>query len=132
MGKITEAHRELIKEVGLSFVATASKDGAPNVSPKGSIAVLDDDHLMFAEIMSPGTRANLRENQRIAVMVCKLEGFQGFQFKGIAEVFPKGEFFDQVSQMMKERAPNLPTPQNAVKIKVEEVRALGEAPADQS
>ena len=65
MGMITKDHRELIEEVGLCYVASTSADGVPNVSPKGSIAVLDDDHLVFAEIMSPHTRQNLEENPRV-------------------------------------------------------------------
>jgi predicted pyridoxine 5'-phosphate oxidase superfamily flavin-nucleotide-binding protein len=61
MGKIDEGHGSLIEEVGLCYAASASSDGVPNVSPKGSITVLDDDHLAFADIMSPGTRKKLDE-----------------------------------------------------------------------
>ncbi|MBW2316834.1 MAG: pyridoxamine 5'-phosphate oxidase family protein, partial [Deltaproteobacteria bacterium] len=77
MGMIEDAHKSLIEDVGLCFVATASSDGEPNVSPKGSILVFDDDHLAFADIMSPGSRANLEQNERVAVYVCRPEKFQG-------------------------------------------------------
>jgi hypothetical protein len=36
-----------------------------NLSPKGRTAVWDDDHLIFANIRSPGTLANLRSNRVI-------------------------------------------------------------------
>ncbi len=127
MGMITEDHRNLIEEVGLCYVASASADGTPNVSPKGSIAVLDDDHLVFAEIMSPHTRQNLQENSRVAVFVCKPEKFQGFQFKGSAELSSEGEVFDLLVQMIKEKKIPVPPPKHAVKIRIDEVRGLGEA-----
>jgi hypothetical protein len=125
MGIIEDAHKDLIKEVALCYVATASSDGTPNVSPKGSILVLDDDHLAFADILSPGTRANLQQNQRIAVSVCNPEKHQGFQFKGVAELSQEGPVYDRLATLIKDRGLKLPPIQNAVKIKVEEVRALG-------
>ncbi len=127
MATIEEEHKNLIEEVGLSYVATASNDGVPNVSPKGSITVLDDEHLAFADIMSPGTRANLEQNANIAVFVCKPETFQGFQFKGTAELLKEGELYDALAAKVAESELKLPPPVNAVRIKVEKVRKLGEA-----
>jgi len=127
MGKITEDHRNLIEEVGLCYVASASADGTPNVSPKGSIAVLDDDHIVFAEIMSPHTRENLQENSKVAVFVCKPEKFKGFQFKGTAELASDGPVFDMLVQTIKEKKIPVPPPKYAVTIRVDEVRAVGES-----
>ncbi len=126
MGKIEQSHRQLIEEVGLCYVATASSDGVPNVSPKGSIAVLDDDHLIFADIMSPGTRKNLHENPQLTILVCKPEKFQGYQFQGTAELSQDGEIYELLVRMIKEKKLPVPPPVNAVKVKVEVVRALGE------
>ncbi|MBW2281411.1 MAG: pyridoxamine 5'-phosphate oxidase family protein [Deltaproteobacteria bacterium] len=127
MGIITEEHRNLIEEVGLCYVASATTDGAPNVSPKGSIAVLDEDHLVFAEIMSPHTRDNLQQNPQVAVFVCKPEKFQGFQFKGTAELTSEGVVFDMLTQTIKDQKLPVPPPKHAVTIRVESVRALGES-----
>ncbi len=126
MGLITAEHRDLIEEVGLCYVASADGDGTPNVSPKGSIAVLDDDHLVFAEIMSPHTRANLEKNPRVAVFVCKPEKFKGFQFKGTAELSTEGAVFDMLVQTIKEKKIPVPPPKYAVKIRVGEIRSVGE------
>ena len=124
MGRIEDAHKSLIEDVGLCFVATATTDGVPNVSPKGSIMVLDDDHLAFADIMSPGTRSNLEQNNRVAVFVCKPEKFQGFQFKGTVELSKEGPLYDQLAVAVEAKGVKQPI-QNAVKIKVEEIRTLG-------
>jgi len=55
---ITEDMRAIVESAGLGFAATTCHDGSPNLSPKGSIRVHDDRHLVFANIASPGTIAN--------------------------------------------------------------------------
>ncbi|MCP4962895.1 MAG: pyridoxamine 5'-phosphate oxidase family protein [Actinomycetia bacterium] len=127
MGKITQAHRDLIEEVGLCYAASSSSDGMPNVSPKGSIMVVDDDHIAFADIMSPHTRKNLEENPRVAVMVCKRETFTGFQFTGTVELTSDGAVYDTLTQAIADKGLKLPPIQYAVTIQVEEVRGIGES-----
>ena len=41
-------------EAELGFIATICPDGTPNLSPKGTAAVWDDGHLVFAGLRSPG------------------------------------------------------------------------------
>jgi predicted pyridoxine 5'-phosphate oxidase superfamily flavin-nucleotide-binding protein len=65
MGILTEEMQAAGGEIRLSFASTASLDGDPNVSPKGSSCVLDGDHLAFADIASALRIANLRRNTRI-------------------------------------------------------------------
>jgi hypothetical protein len=64
---LTPDMKRIIEEQRLGFVATASLDGTPNVSPKGTFAVLDDLTIAFGEIRSPGTIRNLKANPRIEV-----------------------------------------------------------------
>ena len=61
MGILTADMKRVVGEQRLGFVATVCADGTPNLSPKGTTAVWDDDHLVFANIRSPGTLANLRQ-----------------------------------------------------------------------
>jgi len=53
--------KELVERQRLGFVATVCPDRAPNLSPKGTVCILDDEHLIFADIRSP---ANLRRRDR--------------------------------------------------------------------
>jgi len=57
--KLTADMKRVVVEQRLAFVATFCPDGTPNLSPKGTISVWDDDHLVFADIRSPGTITNL-------------------------------------------------------------------------
>ncbi|WP_245998216.1 pyridoxamine 5'-phosphate oxidase family protein [Nocardia pseudobrasiliensis] len=56
--------RLIVTSAKLAFVATIGPDGAPNVSPKGSVRIYDDGRLIFMDIDSPGTVANLAADSR--------------------------------------------------------------------
>ena len=69
MGVLTADMKRVVEEQRLGYVATVCPDGTPNLSPKGTTAVWDDDHLVFANIRSPGTMANLRLNPSVEINV---------------------------------------------------------------
>jgi predicted pyridoxine 5'-phosphate oxidase superfamily flavin-nucleotide-binding protein len=93
---LNEQMKQVVERVRLAFVATVCPDGTPNVSPKGTLCVLDDEHLVFADIRSPGTIANLRSNQSIEVNVVDSFNRKGYRFKGVAVVHEKGAAFDEL------------------------------------
>ncbi len=121
MGKISPELREMIDKQRLVFTATVGKDGTPNVSPKGSIRVWDEDNLIFVERNSPRTRENLKGNNKIALVVLDKETSRGFQIKGQAEVIDKGPIFEQVDKTEKGRTPYRGPFNYVIKIGVAEV-----------
>jgi len=88
---LTPDMKKLIEEQRLGFVATVSVDGMPNVSPKGTFAVLDDRTIAFGEIRSPGTIKNLKANPRIEVNFVDVFVRKGYRFAGVASVVERGE-----------------------------------------
>ena len=96
MGILTEDMKRVVREQRLGYVATVCPDGTPNLSPKGTTTVWDDDHLVFADIHSPGTVANLRSNPAVEINVVDWFARKGYRFKGTAIVLTEGELFDQV------------------------------------
>lgn len=98
MGKLTEKIKEIVAEIRPGIIATASKDGKPNVSAKGSLRVLDDDHLIFADIGSRRTVANLRENPQVSILVLHPKSMKGCRIWGRGEVLDSGELFDKMSE----------------------------------
>jgi hypothetical protein len=58
--RLTEDMKRIVSEQRLGFIASICPDGTPNLSPKGTTAVWDDEHLLFADICSPGTIANVQ------------------------------------------------------------------------
>jgi uncharacterized protein len=88
---INQDMRDVIDRAMLSFAATICEDGSPNLSPKGSLRVWDDDHLLFMDIGSPNTVANLRRDPRIEINVIDVFSRRGYRFKGEAHFAPVGE-----------------------------------------
>ncbi len=90
MAILTTDMKRVIAEQKLGFVATVGADGAPNLSPKGTMLVLDDEHIMFADIRSPGTIANLAVNPGMEINFIDQFSRTGYRFKGSARVVPRG------------------------------------------
>ena len=95
MGILTEDMKRLVRGQRLGYVATVCPDGTPNLSPKGTTAVWDDDHLVFADICSPGTIANLAKNPAVEINVVDPIARKGYRFKGSATVVTEGVLFER-------------------------------------
>lgn len=87
--------RRVVEEQQLGLVATVCPDGSPNVSPKGTTAVWDDDQLVFADLRSPATVANLRADPRVEVVVVDQFVRKGYRFKGTATVHTDDDVFER-------------------------------------
>jgi hypothetical protein len=87
--------KKLVERQRLGFVATVCPDGTPNLSPKGTVCVLDDEHLIFVDIRSPGTVSNLRTNPNVEVNVVDHFVRKGYRFKGTAQVLDRGADFER-------------------------------------
>src|SRR5208282_3429058 len=103
----------------LAWVATASRDGEPNVTPKGSLKLLDEHHVLFADLFSLKTKKNLLENKKVAVTIVDAATGKGYQLKGTAEVINSGPLFEDMSKKLKDSPKELPPLQQVVKITVE-------------
>jgi hypothetical protein len=57
--------------------------------------VWDDDHLVFADLHSPGTVANLRSKPSVEVNVVDQLVRKGYRFKGRGAVHTDGETFER-------------------------------------
>ena len=103
------------------WVATADRSGMPNVTPKGTIQVLDEHTIIFADLFSLKTRANLQGNPHVAVTLVDHERFIGYQFKGKADLIQSGPLFEKVKADLKKAPKPLPEPTYVAKITVEEI-----------
>jgi len=105
----------------MAWVATSSPDGTPNVTPKGTLRMLDDQHVMFADLFSLKTRQNLEKNPKVAVTVIDTASAKGYQLKGTAELISSGPLFDQFDKELNRAMLSLPPLKYVVKIAVESV-----------
>jgi predicted pyridoxine 5'-phosphate oxidase superfamily flavin-nucleotide-binding protein len=116
--RLPQEAKKTITSIQPAFVGTSSKNGKPNVSPKGSFRVLDDEHVAFAEIASPNTIANLRENPQVEVLVFDPATWGGCRIRGKAEILESGDLFESFKAQF---APLKMNVRAAVKIAVEDV-----------
>jgi uncharacterized protein len=100
---LTADMKRIVMEQRLAFVATVCSDGTPNLSPKGTIAVWDDHHLVFADIRSPGTVENLKKNPALEINVVDPFVRKGYRFTGTGEVITDGERFGEIMDFYRSR-----------------------------
>jgi uncharacterized protein len=108
VGILTDDMQRVVGEQKLGFIATVCPDGTPNLSPKGTTAVWDDDHLVFADIHSPNTVENLRHNPAIEINVVDPFVRKGYRFKGTARLLASGPDFERILAFYRERGTTNP------------------------
>ena len=96
MTEFDDEIRNFVNFQKLGYVATVSSDGAPNLSPKGTIVILDDSRLVFANIRSPQTVENLTKNSSIEINVIDPFSRMGYRFKGFANILSDGSDFKKI------------------------------------
>ncbi len=88
--------RRVVSEQSLGFIATVCPDGTANLSPKGTLRVWDEEHLVFLDLRSPGTMRNLAGNPSVEVNVVDPILRKGYRFTGMGRVVPGGEELERV------------------------------------
>src|SRR3984893_459789 len=95
MGILTDDMKRIVREQRLGYVASVCPDGTPNLSPKGTVAVWDDDHLVFAHLHSPQAVANVEAgNSVVEINVVDPIRRKGYRFKGPAAVHWNGPVYE--------------------------------------
>ena len=118
--------KRVVREQRLGYVASVCPDGTPNLSPKGTTAVWDDEHLVFLDISSPGTVANIEAGNRVVeVNVVDPIRRKGYRFKGPAEVLRNGARFEEIVRWYRrERGTDTSRVNSVVLIRVADAAAL--------
>ncbi len=114
---------EFIRSNRPALVATVSPEGIPNVALKGSLTVLDEERLMYAELVEGRTSHNIARRPEVAVVVQDQAG-HGYQIKGRGHrdenVAAYGLSCDPISAIKI----GLPPPQAVIVIDVQEVQSM--------
>jgi predicted pyridoxine 5'-phosphate oxidase superfamily flavin-nucleotide-binding protein len=92
--------QRVVQEQRLGYVASVCSDGTPNLSPKGTLAVWDDDHLVFAHLIRRHRRQHRGRKRRVEVNVVDPILRKGYRFKGPATASPGRRMYDKRSQLL--------------------------------
>ena len=133
MVKINDEIKKMFKEKKEpGFIATLDADGKINLSCKGSLNILDDEHLFFSESTGKKTYNNLLKNPNVSVAIASRDTSNGYQLKGKAELVTEGPFYEMAVKNTEEASRRLgrqlAKPSAAVRIKVDEIYSLKSGP----
>lgn len=128
MATITEEMKRLFAKVRVFAMATATRDGIPNVAPMASVRVISDNEIMIMDNYMKKTRANLEENPVVALSIWDMSDDIAYQFKGKARIETSGIRFEEARQRAKARRPDA-NPRAAIIVTVDEIYTQGSGEA---
>ncbi|MCL4558931.1 MAG: pyridoxamine 5'-phosphate oxidase family protein [Deltaproteobacteria bacterium] len=122
MAKLTQEMKDLIA-AQQCFVATVNADGTPNIGPKRSTRVIDDEHIAYNEATAKQTWSNVNKGSKVAIAVVDREKLKGFRFTGTPEIVTSGKLYEDAAGMAQKSG--RPAPKAVINIRIEKIFNLG-------
>ncbi|MCW5743627.1 MAG: GNAT family N-acetyltransferase [Alphaproteobacteria bacterium] len=104
---MSDAVRRAIDSERMAYVASVNDDGTPNLSPKATLATVDDDHVAFCDLASPRTLANIAARPAVEANTVDLIRRKGWRLAGTARVVDGGAEFESLATLFRGRGTNL-------------------------
>lgn len=101
--KMNEEIKQMLDE-NIVYLATASKEGKPNVVPIGLVHAISDNEVLIGDVWFKKTRKNLEENAQVAISFTDVKRWESYQLKGKAKIYKTGEIYEKIFDIMKEKA----------------------------
>ena len=120
MAKLTAEMKEAFGKMKIFPVATASKNGTPNVVPIGVVELVSDDTIWITDNFMHKSLENLAVNPKIALYIWGPEIKGCFQIKGEASVKTSGKDFDAMKAKINALNPAMPA-RSLIIMKITEV-----------
>jgi uncharacterized protein len=108
MVKLNADMKEAFSKMKIFPVATASKDGTPNVIPLGMVELHDDETIWITDNFMNKTISNLRNNPKVAIYLWGPEIKGCFQIKGVAALKNSGPEYEEMKAGVNRKRPELP------------------------
>lgn len=107
---LTEKIKESIDRSILCWLAIASDENIPNVSPKEVFTYFQADKIIIANIASPQTIQNIKQNENVCVSFIDILVQKGYEVKGKAKIIKKrdSEFSEMEKELNKITGGNFP------------------------
>jgi len=121
MAVLTQELKDFVSRPGVTkMLATVGDGGFPNIGPKGSTFVLDDESLAYAEAIGKHHYENVKRNPAVAIACVDWETREGYRFLGEAELYSSGEIYDHIARQL----PGGYKPVAGVRVRVQAVYSL--------
>ena len=120
MVKLTAEMKEAFARMKVFPLATASRDGMPNVIPVGIAELIDDETVWFVDNFMNKTLSNFRTNPRVAFYVWGPDIKGCYQCKGVVAIKTSGKEYDEMKAKLNVKNPALPA-RSLIIVKITEV-----------
>jgi predicted pyridoxine 5'-phosphate oxidase superfamily flavin-nucleotide-binding protein len=100
MAKLTQRIKEIFEKQETVVLATASKEGIPNVVPVNAKKILDDETILISDQFFNKTLSNMKDNPRVAITIW--ENFEKYQIKGTATIETSGKRFEETAKWIED------------------------------
>lgn len=120
MVKLNEEMKSVFSKEKRFPVATASKEGIPNVVPIGFVQLVSDDTIWIGDNYMVKSLANVKENPHVAIYVYDPDAKRCFQIKGKVEVKSSGPDFEKMKGIIKAKNEKYPA-KTLLVVKITEV-----------
>ncbi|WP_328590958.1 pyridoxamine 5'-phosphate oxidase family protein [Methanofollis fontis] len=112
--------KEIFSKAPVYPLATASKDGMPNVAPMKSVWLVDDETIWIADNFMKKSLMNMQENPYAAVYVWGPETKGCLQIKGDVEILTSGPDYEKMRAEVRAKSDKYPA-KSLIRIRITEV-----------
>lgn len=101
--KLSTEIKSYINRSVLCWLATSSEQNIPNVSPKEIFNYYGTDKIIVANIASPQTVRNIKQNNSVCISFIDILVQKGYQIKGTAKIITRKDsrYLDMESILVK-------------------------------
>ncbi|MEZ4398052.1 MAG: pyridoxamine 5'-phosphate oxidase family protein [Candidatus Krumholzibacteriia bacterium] len=122
---LSDEIRGAMQESVLCWLATATRDGVPNVSPKEMFVPYGEDCVLIANIASPNSAANIAGNPSVCVSFVEVFKQKGFKLRGSATLVEASDpDFEVLLRELHRRGGESFPVRNIIRVRVEAVAPI--------
>lgn len=129
MANMSQRIKEIFEKRRVVALATASRDGMPNVVPVGTKKIIDDETILISDQFMDKTLKNMKENPHAAITFW--DTLEGYQIKGVVSYETSGRRFEEAAKWVEKigRSMNPPLKSKGVVIfKITEIYNVSPGP----
>jgi len=93
--KITPEVKEFL-QTHLVFLATVDSRGRPHMVPKATLAIVNENQVVFVDLRATQTRRNVLNNHHVAIVAIDPVDYRGYELRGKASVVDRGPQFKKI------------------------------------
>jgi uncharacterized protein len=120
MVKLNADMKEAFSKMKVFPVATAAKDGTPNVVPLAMVELHNDETIWITDNFMNKSMSNLRTNPKCAIYIWGPEIKGCFQIKGVTSIKTSGPEYEEMKANINRKRPELPA-RSLIIMKITEV-----------